>query len=67
MLTQIPKVSLILATKVIEQYKTIYNLINELKKNKDCLNHLSYTTKTGKERKFNKSAIENIQQFLIDT
>lgn len=65
MLSQIPKVSLILATKVIEQYKTIYNLINELKENRECLKNLSYKTKTGKERKFNKSAIENIIQFLL--
>jgi hypothetical protein len=65
MLSQIPKVSMILATKVIENYKTIYNLTDKLREDKTCLNNLTYTTKNGKERKFNKSSIENIIGYLL--
>lgn len=65
MLSQIPKVSIILANKVIEQYKTIYNLTDKLREDKTCLNNLTYKTKNGKERKFNKSSIENIIGYLL--
>lgn len=65
MLSQIPKVSMILAIKVIEQYKTIYNLTDKLREDNTCLNNLTYTTKNGKERKFNKSSIENIIGYLL--
>ena len=65
MLSQIPKVSMILAIRVIEKYKTIYNLTDKLREDKTCLNNLTYTTKNGKERKFNKSSIENIIGYLL--
>jgi ERCC4-type nuclease len=64
MLMQIPKVSATMAKIVIEKYKTIYQLIDCLRKDKTCLDSLTYTTKQNKERRFNKPAIKNIIDFL---
>lgn len=64
MLMQIPKVSATMAKIVIEKYKSIYRLIDCLRKDKTCLDSLTYTTKQNKERRFNKTAIKNIIDFL---
>lgn len=64
MLMQIPKVSATMAKIVIGKYKTIYYLIDCLREDKTCLDSLTYTTKQNKERRFNKTAIKNIIDFL---
>ena len=66
MLAQIPGVSIINATAILESFEGhISNLILSLNENQDILNGLSQTTKDGKKRKINKNVIENIKEFLM--
>jgi ERCC4-type nuclease len=64
MLSQIPGVSVNVSKVVMQQYKTIKILIAELDTNPDCLTNMKMTDINGKERKINKSSIENIKIFL---
>jgi ERCC4-type nuclease len=64
MLCQIPNVSSITAIAIMEHFHSIYELIENLKENPDCLNNLTYESK-GKHRKISKLSIENIKKFLI--
>ena len=66
MLTQIPNVSMNIAKIVCEKYKTLKELINALEKNRECLNDLKYTNKSGQERKVSKTAIKNIVEYLLE-
>jgi crossover junction endonuclease MUS81 len=64
MLSQIPGVSTNVAEKIMQEYKTIGNLIEHLKENQEILN----TIKIGKDdklRKISKTTILNINKFLI--
>lgn len=64
MLSQIPGVSTNVAEKIMQEYKTIGNLIENLKENQEILN----TIKIGKDdklRKISKTTILNINKFLI--
>lgn len=63
MLSQIPNVSHITASVIVKKYNNIYNLIEELKKNKNCLNDITYET-NNKLRKISKLSIQNIIKFL---
>ena len=64
MLSQIPKVSSATAQIIMGKYKKITILIDAIKENPKCMDKLKLKTKKGKERKINKSAIQNIIQFL---
>ena len=66
MLMQIPNVSHTAASIITEKYKTIIDLIVALQENEDCLNNLTYITKNGKDRKVNKTCIQNIKDFLLN-
>ena len=61
MLSQIPCVSVNVSKIIMSKYKTIKNLIAELDIDPDGL---KMTDSNGKERKINKSSIENIKIFL---
>jgi ERCC4-type nuclease len=61
MLCQIPGVSDVTALAIMSKYKTIPELISNLKENKQCLEDIR-TTATN--RRLNKSCIENIIKFL---
>ena len=64
MLSQIPGVSTNVAEKIMQEYKTIGNLIEHLKENQEILN----TIKSGKDdklRKISKTTVININKFLI--
>ena len=63
MLMQIPHVSVQTATTIMNEYKTIKNLICELEKNPSCLDLLKTESSN---RKIGKNIIENIKQFLLD-
>ena len=65
MLCQIPGISSVTALAIMEQYKTIPNLIKELETNNDVMNGLSYTNSKGQVRKINKTSIANIVKFLL--
>jgi len=64
MLSQIPCVSVNVSKIVMGKYKTIKNLIKELENSPDVLNDLKMVDSKGKERKINKTSIENIKIFL---
>lgn len=64
MLSQIPGVSSNVAERIMQDYKTIGNLIEHLKENQEILN----TIKIGngdKMRKISKTTLVNINKFLI--
>ena len=60
MLSQIPLVSYCTASAIMKKYGTLSNLIDEIKKNKNCLDNLKMPT-----RKINKSSVKNIVEFLV--
>ena len=61
MLCQIPGVSDVTALAIMTKYKTIPELISNLKENKQCLDDIR---STATNRRINKSCIENIIKFL---
>jgi len=66
MLSQIPGVSINAAIAIMKIFRTIDNLIIELKNNKDVLNNIKIKDDTTKkERRINKSCISNINSYLI--
>lgn len=66
MLCQIPGVSSVTALAVMNYYKTIKCLIEELSKNPNCLENITYKNKSGNIRKLNKSCTKNIYIYLIN-
>ena len=64
MLSQIPGVSTNVAEKIMQEYKTIGNLIEHLKENQEILNSIKIG-KDDKLRKISKTTILNINKFLI--
>ena len=65
MLCQIPGISSVTALAIMEQYKSLPNLIKELETNNDCLKDISSTNAKGQLRKINKTSIANIVKFLL--
>jgi ERCC4-type nuclease len=65
MLCQIPGVSSVTALAIMEQYKTLPNLIKELEINEDTLKNITSTNPKGQTRKINKTSIANIVKFLL--
>jgi ERCC4-type nuclease len=65
MLAQIPGVSNASAVVVMNEFKSIKNLIEKLESNQHALANLKTTTKSGKERKLNKTCTSNIYNFLV--
>ena len=65
MLMQIPGVSAESAKTVMSKYKNIKNLIKTLQDDPNALDALSQITKTGKERKLNKTVKSNIYNYLV--
>jgi len=65
MLSQIPSVSAPMAVAIMDKYKTIDNLILDIRVDKQALNLLTTITKNGKPRKLSKPGITNIYNFLL--
>lgn len=65
MLCQIPGISSVTATAVLNKYKSISNLIKELESNADSMKDLSYVNAKGQTRKISKTCISNIAKFLL--
>ena len=51
---------------IMGKFKTIKNLILELHRDPSVIDNLKMTDNKGKERKINKTAIENIKIFLAN-
>jgi len=64
-LCQIPSISSVTAIAIMKEYKTINNLIEKLKVDKDCLNNIKYETEKKQIRKISKTCIKNIIDFLL--
>lgn len=65
MLMQIPGISNSIAIQLLEEYITIYNLIDSIKKNENCLDNFKIQGKNI-ERKLSKNVICSIKEFLIN-
>ena len=64
MLSQIPGISSTTAIAIIQQFKSLPELVLSLNKNPDCLKDISYCNAKGQTRKINKSAIEHVKLYL---
>lgn len=64
MLCQIPDVSTQAASTVMNEYKTLGNLISALKENPTCIDQMSCADKNGKMRKIKKNSLDNIKHYL---
>jgi ERCC4-type nuclease len=65
MLCQIPGISSVTALAIMEKYPTLYDLLQVLQENPDCLKDVCYQTEKGQTRKINKTCIENIRKYLL--
>ena len=65
MLSQIPNVSISLAKNLMEKYKSIFNLKNELEENENCLDEVIIVNKNNEERKLNKTVKNNIIKYIL--
>jgi hypothetical protein len=65
MLCQIPGISAVTALAIMDQYKSLPNLIKELENNNDCLKDITSTNSKGQIRRINKTSIANIVKFLL--
>lgn len=64
LLAQIPNVSSQSAIAIMEKFKNIKNLIENLEKDDNCLNEI-VTGKNGKFRRLNKNCIINVFKYLL--
>jgi len=64
MLSQIPKISSATAKVLMNEYKTFPQLIAAISEDPKTLYNLKMVNKKGKTRKINKTAIQNLIQFL---
>lgn len=65
MLCQIPGISSVTAVAIMDRFKTIPNLIQEIQQNDNCLKDISYQNAKGQTRKINKTSLANIVKFLL--
>ena len=65
MLCQIPGISSVTAIAIMDKFKTIPNLIQEIQQNDNCLKDISYQNSKGQSRKINKTSLFNIVKFLM--
>ena len=65
MLCQIPGISSVTAIAIMDKFKTIPNLIQEIQQNDNCLKDISYQNSKGQSRKINKTSLANIVKFLL--
>jgi ERCC4-type nuclease len=65
MLCQIPGVSHIIATAILEKFNSLPELIDSLRKDENCIKHLTTTNSKGITKKINKTCLENIVVFLL--
>jgi len=64
MISQIPGISTIVASAIMEKYHDIFNLINNLKKDLNCLDDFKIKNKNG-ERKMNKNIVGSLKEYLL--
>jgi ERCC4-type nuclease len=67
MLCQIPGISSTAAIAIMEQFKTIPNLITSIQNDPKCLSNVCFTNTKGQSRKINKTCTTNIVTYLLNT
>jgi ERCC4-type nuclease len=65
MLCQIPGISTVSATAIIQKYPTIIDLAKAIELDNNCLLDISYMNEKGKTRKINKTCTTNIITYLM--
>ena len=65
MLTAIPCVSAKTAAAIMHEFKTIANLLDHMKCDRQCLDTLAIVTQNGNARKISKICVENIFNYLL--
>lgn len=65
MLCQIPGISSVTSIAIMKYFHSLQNLIEELVKDVNCLEKITYTNSKGQTRKLNKTCIKNIDKFLL--
>ena len=63
-LVQIPGISSITAIAIMNKFKTIHDLIHDVKHGGEILKTITYTTEKKLQRKITKTSINNIMEFL---
>ena len=63
-LSQIPGISSKTSLTIMKKFGSLYNLLDNLKKDSKCLNDIMIETSNGK-RKISKTSIRNISQYLL--
>ena len=65
MLACVPGISPKIATQIMNEYKTVQNLLHDLGKEPDILNTFMIRMDSGAMRKINKTCVDNIKKFLV--
>ena len=65
MLACVPGISSKIATQIMNEYKTIQNLLYQLEKEPEVLNTFMMKTESGAMRKISKTCVDNIKKFLL--
>jgi ERCC4-type nuclease len=65
MLACVPGISSKIATQIMNEYKTIQNLLYQLEKEPEALNTFMMKTESGTTRKISKTCVDNIKKFLL--
>ena len=64
-LNQIPGISKATSLVIMEHFGSLYNLLKCLKEDPNSMDALTYTTKSGTNRRISKTSIRNIVQYLL--
>lgn len=64
-LSQIPGISSVTSKAVMGHFNSLYDLLENIKKNKHCLDNLEYVTKSGGKRKISQTVVKNIIKYLL--
>jgi len=64
-LSQIPGISTTTSMAIMDNFGSLFQLLEALKKDSHCLDALTYQTKGGQSRRIAKSSVGNIIQYLL--
>lgn len=64
MLSQIPNVSINIATAILSKFNGLGHLIECLKTDRELLTGITYEVSSGKTRKISKTAVDNVVKYL---
>ena len=64
-LSQIPGISSATSKAVMGHFNSLHDLLENIKKNKHCLDNLEYVTKSGGKRKISQTVVKNIIKYLL--